>query len=103
MPTDFYGEDIMRKFSKDCKAGVHDQYQRDIKDKYYKECNAFWKDTQRRYDEEVSDSKKLTFDTQENNLMENLAIVRRKQTINDQARKRKHSSDNEDMKPASRP
>ena len=42
--------------------------------------------------------------TQERDLLKKLSIVRRKQADNDGDRKRKHSSDNEDMKPsASKP
>ena len=45
-----------------------------------------------------------TLATQEGDLLERLVIVRRKQTKNDGARKRKHSSDSEDTKPsASKP
>ena len=45
--------------------------------------------------------KKLhTLAIQEGDLLERLAIVRSNQTRNDGARKRKHSSDNEDMKPS---
>ena len=70
---------------------MHDQYNQNIKKKYYEECTVFWKDIQMRYEEEVSDSKILM-------MVEMLA----NQTTNDDTRKRKHSSGDEDMKPASK-
>ena len=44
-------DDVMEKFSKDCKAGVHDEYNRNIKKIYYDECKTFWEDIQKRYEE----------------------------------------------------
>ena len=67
-------EEITRKYEKDYKAGVYDQYNQNIKKIYYEECTVFWKDIQRRYEEEVSDSKIL--------MMEMLA----NQTTNDDTR-----------------
>ena len=70
---------------------MSDEYKRSIKKTYFEECKVFWEDIERRYKEEVEASKIL------------LAEMLVNRTINDDTRKRKRPSVDDDMKPASNP
>ena len=80
-----------RRYIEDSKKGVFYEYKRSIKKTYSEECKVFWEDIERRYKEEVKASKTL------------LAEMLANRTTNDDTRKRKRPSDDDDMKPASKP
>ena len=96
IPSGFYEpelgyEEVQRRYVEDSKTGVFDEYKQSTKNTYYEECKVFWEGTERRYKEEVNASKIL------------LAEMPANRTTNDDTRKHKHPSDDEDMKPASKP